>query len=513
MTTKQSLGDRITMAELKEVSEFKNWANTLNEDPVPGELIFTNEIPDEPGLGKYAIRRPDLKKICKPCLGTGFAGGLKCKICKGTGKKQEVEEDVLVSKTSQKDYDPYSDYDRAIQDYDQAIRLDPYNGPRGVHNGSYVKDKWGDSEVFKVSQYDPHEEHRAWVADREGRGWYISLDRLVLVTNKAEISKYFGKGRKRNVDEGTPFGGQSPSDICPKCKQKIKDNDLTTTEGFGGMEAHVHCPYKPTEVSEGIADFFIGSPNERAVSKIAKQYGFKNLKKQVGSYTAEILTDLKFENFIVRMYKDSKPVNRIVATGVEELKNILPKVTDMMNGQVNESFETLPTKQKMSRFVKLVTLYNDYGRKEHQAHMNGKLKTWKKYDNLLTKIDKIFVKEFGYLIKDKKELRNFKLGWYNTDDPEEMAKEWLLKPVDESEMHDSDAEKDAMYCDKCGAYHDGPCPDEEGLDAILDQYPDSFNAFLDGGEIDADPAFYEALYQYYTSDTGEMPYGVMMDIY
>lgn len=45
------------------------------------------------------------------------------------------------------------------------------------------------------------------------------------------------------------------------------------------------------------------------------------------------------------------------------------------------------------------------------------------------------------------------------------------------------------------------------LEAIIDQYADSFNAFKAGGELDENPEFYEALFDYYLN-SGEMPYGV-----
>ena len=48
---------------------------------------------------------------------------------------------------------------------------------------------------------------------------------------------------------------------------------------------------------------------------------------------------------------------------------------------------------------------------------------------------------------------------------------------------------------------------ESGLQAILDQFPDAFKAFKEGGEIDDNQEFFDALYNYY-ADSGEMPYGV-----
>ena len=45
------------------------------------------------------------------------------------------------------------------------------------------------------------------------------------------------------------------------------------------------------------------------------------------------------------------------------------------------------------------------------------------------------------------------------------------------------------------------------LQAILDQYADSFAKFKSGGDLDENPDFFDALFAYYL-DSGEMPYGV-----
>lgn len=47
---------------------------------------------------------------------------------------------------------------------------------------------------------------------------------------------------------------------------------------------------------------------------------------------------------------------------------------------------------------------------------------------------------------------------------------------------------------------------EHGLDAILDQYAENWAKFKAGGDLDENPDFYEALFNYY-ADSGEMPYG------
>lgn len=48
---------------------------------------------------------------------------------------------------------------------------------------------------------------------------------------------------------------------------------------------------------------------------------------------------------------------------------------------------------------------------------------------------------------------------------------------------------------------------EPKMQAVLDQYEDSWRAFKAGGEIDDNPEFYDALFNYF-ADSGEMPYEV-----
>lgn len=48
---------------------------------------------------------------------------------------------------------------------------------------------------------------------------------------------------------------------------------------------------------------------------------------------------------------------------------------------------------------------------------------------------------------------------------------------------------------------------EPKMQAILDQYEDSWRAFKAGGEVDDNPEFYDALFNYF-ADSGEMPYEV-----
>ena len=72
---------------------------------------------------------------------------------------------------------------------------------------------------------------------------------------------------------------------------------------------------------------------------------------------------------------------------------------------------------------------------------------------------------------------------------------------------DDDNEIGELFAEDLGIdLNEGLIVDPE-LESILDQFADSFKQFKAGGDIDDNPEFYEALFNYYL-DSGEMPYGV-----
>ena len=71
-----------------------------------------------------------------------------------------------------------------------------------LRDGDYVRDRQDGEygEVFRMSG-DPTE-RRVRILDRDGKGWYISPDRLVAVErDDPAILKFFGKKRHRDMDE------------------------------------------------------------------------------------------------------------------------------------------------------------------------------------------------------------------------------------------------------------------------------------------------------------------------
>ena len=72
---------------------------------------------------------------------------------------------------------------------------------------------------------------------------------------------------------------------------------------------------------------------------------------------------------------------------------------------------------------------------------------------------------------------------------------------------DDDNEIGELFAEDLGIdLNEGLIMDPE-LESILDQFADSFKQFKAGGDLDDNPEFYEALFNYYL-DSGEMPYGV-----
>jgi hypothetical protein len=86
-------------------------------------------------------------------------------------------------------------------DEDEDLRL---------RSGDYVRDTQDGEhgEVFRM-QGDPSE-RRVQILDRDGRGWYITPDRLTRVDSQdPDVQRYFGKHRQRDMDEAvddlTPY--------------------------------------------------------------------------------------------------------------------------------------------------------------------------------------------------------------------------------------------------------------------------------------------------------------------
>jgi hypothetical protein len=79
---------------------------------------------------------------------------------------------------------------------------DEFDEDDRLRDGDYVRDSQDGEygEVFRMSG-DPTE-RRVRILDRDGRGWYITPDRLVAVDpDDPAIQRYFGKRRHRDIDE------------------------------------------------------------------------------------------------------------------------------------------------------------------------------------------------------------------------------------------------------------------------------------------------------------------------
>jgi len=83
---------------------------------------------------------------------------------------------------------------------------------KGIQDGDRVKVKDEGGEIFRVSQCD---ERRCWIGDSQGRGWYISLNRLEKVGGKKKIREF-----KEECDHAW---GLKPGDktkmVCKLCKE------------------------------------------------------------------------------------------------------------------------------------------------------------------------------------------------------------------------------------------------------------------------------------------------------
>ena len=109
-----------------------------------------------------------------------------------------------------------------------------------LRDGDYVRDRQDGEygEIFRMSG-DPSE-RRVRILDRDGKGWYISPERLVAVDRTdPDIMKYFGKRRNRDMDEGAvadalqnylQVAGENDVDAVKSAIQKIaRDASLKPT--------------------------------------------------------------------------------------------------------------------------------------------------------------------------------------------------------------------------------------------------------------------------------------------
>ena len=129
-----------------------------------------------------------------------------------------------------------------------------------LQNGSYVVDTQDHTgEVYRVSQYEPGA-RRCWIGDRDGRGWYISPDRLEIVNDPGRIRNYFGK----RMDED-----QDTSGVEQAILRRIMVAHLDLLKEFG--------PEKVMQAVEEVA-YNVGDVDEIGTSDVS---AYVNQVKQI----------------------------------------------------------------------------------------------------------------------------------------------------------------------------------------------------------------------------------------
>ena len=84
------------------------------------------------------------------------------------------------------------DEDKLFSPYDDT---EPKKEPK--KEPIYVRDNWGDDEVFIVQ--GNLTDYKIRIVDRHGRGWTVSPHRVTIVTDPEAINEYFGP--KNNQDD------------------------------------------------------------------------------------------------------------------------------------------------------------------------------------------------------------------------------------------------------------------------------------------------------------------------
>jgi hypothetical protein len=111
---------------------------------------------------------------------------------------------------------------------------DEFDEDDRLRDGDYVRDSQDGEygEVFRMSG-DPSE-RRVRILDRDGRGWYISPERLVAVDrDDPAIQKYFGKKRHRDMDEADVAEDLGDSPVAGAITRRILKQRLDLLKQYG----------------------------------------------------------------------------------------------------------------------------------------------------------------------------------------------------------------------------------------------------------------------------------------
>jgi len=149
-------------------------------------------------------------------------------------------------------------YNTVAESYDNEDDIDDsYNE---LCDGCYVRDsqEGENGEVF-IMKGDP-EDRRVWIADAQGRGWYISPSRLVLVNDDDPgIEEYFGNSNN-NDDDDDEFDPWSSNNALKE------DKDAT----FSAIMSRVELS-RPDLLTEFGAEYV-----SQVASRIAEEHASKN---------------------------------------------------------------------------------------------------------------------------------------------------------------------------------------------------------------------------------------------
>jgi hypothetical protein len=145
-----------------------------------------------------------------------------------------------------------------------------------LRSGDYVRDRLDGEhgEIFRM-QGDPNE-RRVQILDRDGRGWYITTDRLTRVDpDDINIQRYFGKRRQRDMDEmdksqpsqerhgHRPLGAKGTTATPVAAKKVVKDLAMDLDQAFAKQKQ-----VKKKGVAEGKADYNFDAEDLKRLERI-----------------------------------------------------------------------------------------------------------------------------------------------------------------------------------------------------------------------------------------------------
>lgn len=128
--------------------------------------------------------------ICPHCGAEIIDGSCPCDSNEHEEILMDADDDAANMQTSAEDPGASDNADNMLDDLQVNESYSDSDFEDPIQDGDYVQSLNDGDEVFRVSQYE-EDARRCWIADAQGRGWYISPHKLSKCTDQELINRYF----------------------------------------------------------------------------------------------------------------------------------------------------------------------------------------------------------------------------------------------------------------------------------------------------------------------------------